>query len=248
MDHRISGVPLSAVEPQNTIRENKVKRLIEKFENHKHEESFIQVLSQTKKINKFSEESQDLIADLNNTEIFEFCENSSKQQCPDCNAYWERGIIYCSCGRSMQSTRSPPEFEQNNHDVTSIPGHVIKKNSSRGVKHGPSERQKMYYQARQMLERARQRKHGGHPTIISRWYGDEEYRKSLSATGWQEHHITLCDRISLEKHIYIATRVEEFKIRNIGFSLQIAQSTTRLCSSEKRMQTITTTSTWQGPN
>ena len=35
VDHRISGVPLSAVEPQNTMRENKVKRLIEKFENHK---------------------------------------------------------------------------------------------------------------------------------------------------------------------------------------------------------------------
>ena len=29
----------------------------------------------------FSKESQDLIADMNNTEIFEFCENSSKQQC-----------------------------------------------------------------------------------------------------------------------------------------------------------------------
>ena len=51
VDHRISGVSLSAVEPQNTIRENKVKRLIEKFENHKHKESFIQDLSQTQKIN-----------------------------------------------------------------------------------------------------------------------------------------------------------------------------------------------------
>ena len=82
----MSGVPLSAVEPQNTIRENKVKRLIEKFENHKHKESFFQYLSQTQKINKFSRESQDLIADMNNTEIFELRDNSSKQQCRDCNA------------------------------------------------------------------------------------------------------------------------------------------------------------------
>ena len=135
VDHRISGVPLSAVEPQNTIRENKVKRLIEKLENHKHKESFIQDLSQKQKINKFSKESQDLIADLNNTEIFELCENSSKQQCPDCNAYWEMGIIHCSSGGNMMSTRSPTEFDQNNRDVTSIPGCVIKKNSSRGAKH-----------------------------------------------------------------------------------------------------------------
>ena len=122
VDHRISGVPLSAVEPQNTTRENKVKRLIEKFENHKHKESFIQDLSQTQKSNKFSKESQDLIADFNNTELFELCDKSSKQQCPDCILYWETGIIYCSCGRNMKSTQSPTEFDQNNRDVTSIHG------------------------------------------------------------------------------------------------------------------------------
>ena len=32
MDHRIAGVSLSAVEQQDTTRENKVKKLIEKFE------------------------------------------------------------------------------------------------------------------------------------------------------------------------------------------------------------------------
>ena len=60
VDHRISGVLFSAVEQQDTTRENKVKKLIEKFENHKHAESFLQNLSQTQKINKFSRESQDL--------------------------------------------------------------------------------------------------------------------------------------------------------------------------------------------
>ena len=80
--HRIPGVPLSAVEQQNTTRENKVKRLIEKFENHKQKESFIQDLRQTEKINKFSRESQDLIADMNNTEIFEFCENLPNSNVP----------------------------------------------------------------------------------------------------------------------------------------------------------------------
>ena len=94
LDHRKSRVLPSAVEQQDTPRGNKVKKLIEKFENHKHRESFLQDLSQTQKINKFSRESQDLIADLNSTEIFELFENSSKQQCLDCNAYWETGIIY----------------------------------------------------------------------------------------------------------------------------------------------------------
>ena len=190
-NHRNAGVPLSAVEPQNTTRENKVKRLIEQFENHKHKKSLIQDMRQTDKINKFSQESQDLIADMNNTEIFELCENSSKQQCPDCNAFWEMGIVYCSCGRNMESARSPTEFDQNNRDVTSILGYVIKKNRKRGVQHGASVRQKMYFQAKQILKKARQGKHGGHPSILLRWYDDERYRKALSDIGWREHHIVL---------------------------------------------------------
>ena len=78
VDYRISGVPLSAVEQQNTTRENKVKKLIEKFENHQLKESFFQDFSQTQKINKFSKESQEFIADMNNTEFFELSENSSQ--------------------------------------------------------------------------------------------------------------------------------------------------------------------------
>ena len=148
---------------------------------------------------------------MNNTEIFELCENSSKQQCPDCSAYQEMGIIYCSCGRNMRSTRSPTEFDQNNRDLTSIHGYAIKKNRKRGVQHGASERQKMYFQA---LEKARQRKHGGHPTILSQWYGDEDYTKSLSAIGWKEHHRLLYDRIALETHIHKATRADRIQIAN----------------------------------
>ena len=178
------------------------------FETHQHKEHFLKDLSQTQKINKFSEESQELLADMNNTEIFEFCENSAKQQCPECNTQWEIGIIYCSCGRNMKSSRSPTIFQQDNYDVTLIPGYVITKNSRGGAKHGPSERQKMYYQARQMLKMARQNKHGRHPTIISRWYADEEYRKSLWAVGYGEQQIMLFDRIALEKHHYTATKDE----------------------------------------
>ena len=164
---------------------------------------------------------------------------------PNSNAYWEIGIIYCGCGRNMKSTRSQTEFDKNNRDVTPIPGNVIKKNSSRGAKHGPSDRQKMYYQEKQMLKKARQGKHGCHPTILLRWYADEEYRKWLSAIGWKEHQIMLYDRIAVEWHIYIATRavriqnskhwILTIKCRRTSAT---TQSTTRLCSSEKRMQPI----------
>ena len=84
VDYRIPDIPLSAVEQQDTDRKDKVKRLIHQFESHPNKESFLQDLNQTEKTNKFSEKSQELIADMNNTEIFELCESSSKKQCPEC--------------------------------------------------------------------------------------------------------------------------------------------------------------------
>ena len=91
----------------------------------------------------------------------------------------------------MKSTRSPTKFDQNSRDITSIPGHVIEKDSSRGTKQGPSQRQKMCYQAKQMVREARQGKHGRRPTILSRWYAQESYINSLYAIGWREHHMML---------------------------------------------------------
>ena len=81
---------------------------------------------------------------MNHTEIFELCENSAKHRCPDCNVFSEIGIFYCICGRNLKF----------NSDFTSIPGFVIKKNSSRRPKHGVSERQVMFYKTKQMLNMA----------------------------------------------------------------------------------------------
>ena len=86
----------------------------------------------------------------------------------------EIGIIYCSCGRNLKYSRSSTTLQKTNCDFTSIPGLVTKKNSSRGPKHGASERQVMFFKAKQMLRKARQKKHGNHPTILSRWYGQED--------------------------------------------------------------------------
>ena len=111
VDYRLPGVPLSAVEQQDTHRKDKVKKLFEKFENHPNKESFLEDFKQTKEINEFSKKSQDLIADMNNTEIFELCETSSKQQSPDCNLYWEAGIVCCSGGRCLRTSRSEKEID-----------------------------------------------------------------------------------------------------------------------------------------
>ena len=55
VDYRIPGIHLLTFEQQDTTRENNCKKLIEKFENNQHKESFLQDLSQTQKINYSAE-------------------------------------------------------------------------------------------------------------------------------------------------------------------------------------------------
>ena len=171
MDYRVLGIPLSTVEQQDAKRENMVKTLIEKFEKHQRKESYIKDLSQTQKINKFSKKSQQLIADMKNTEIFELCENSSKQQCLECNTYWEIGIIYFSCGRNMKSSHSP------RRTAVAVPNTDLLNDKECTTKR------------KQMLKKSSQKKHGNHPTILSRLYATETYKTSLSLIGCKEKHI-----------------------------------------------------------
>ena len=83
-DYRIPGISISTVKLQDARRQNNVTKLIEMFETHQRKEQFIKDMNQKQEINKFSEESQQLLV-----EIFELCENSAKHQCPDCNAFTE---------------------------------------------------------------------------------------------------------------------------------------------------------------
>ena len=98
------------------IAETQSKKLIQQFESHPNKESILQDFKQTEKINKFSEKSQELIAEMNNTEIFELCGTSAKKQCPDCKVYWEIGIVYGTCGRCLKPSQRTKEFDKNNYD------------------------------------------------------------------------------------------------------------------------------------
>ena len=62
-------------------------RCLAMFEKHRHKEQVLKDMSQKQEINRFSDESQKILDDMNHTEIFELCENSAKHQCPDCNAF-----------------------------------------------------------------------------------------------------------------------------------------------------------------
>ena len=117
----------------------------------------------------------------------------------------ERPKVRSDTPRLITRTRQQV-FRQTNCDLTSILGLFIKMNSSR-----TSERQVMFFKAKQMLKKARQRKHGSHPTILSRWYEQEGYRKSLAKHNVGEKEVMLFDSITLEKHDYTASRDERLQ-------------------------------------
>ena len=101
VDYRIPGTSLSTFQEQDEQRRHTVAKLIEQFESHQYKEQVLQDMSQTQKINWFSKASQKLLKDINETEVFELCKNTAKQQCPDCNYFTEVEIVYCNCVRSL---------------------------------------------------------------------------------------------------------------------------------------------------
>ena len=62
-----------------------------------------------------------------------------------------------------------------------------------------------------MLKKARQGKHGNHPTILARWYEQEGYRMPLAVHNIGEKEVMLFGRIALERHDCTATRAERLQ-------------------------------------
>ena len=191
---------------QDARRQNNVTKLAEILKKHQHKEQFLKDMSQKQEINRFSEESQKLLEDMNQTEIFEFCENSAKLQCSDSNSFSDIGIIYCRRGRNLKNSRSPTTLQKTIAILLQSLASSLRSIPVKGPKHGQSERLIMFHRVEQMLKKARQAEHANHPTILSRWYEQEGYRTSLTEHNIGEKEIMLYDRIALERHDFSAAR------------------------------------------
>ena len=102
--------------------------------------------------------------------------------------------------------------------------------SSRGPKHGRSERQIMFWKAKDMQRAAKNNKNGNHPTILSRRKADEEYQKSLGLIGIGEEEIRMYDQIALENHDNIATKAERTQCSNHCIMNNTVFSQARTCN------------------
>ena len=190
VDYWIPGISLNGSRAGRT--KTTVAKLIEKFESHKYKEQFLQDVSQTQKINRFSEASQRLLKDMNQTEIFELCENSFCAR--TANPSQKLGSFIADAEEIWKYNRSPKP----NLECISIDGFIIRKTCSRGPQHGPPERKEKFFKANDMLRKATNR---GFPT----WQEQENYRSSLKDHDFGEQEVTIYDRLAFERHDCTAT-------------------------------------------
>ena len=82
-----------------------VHSLIQKIENHPQRQALQSDLQQHRPFNRFSKESRDVIKAAGNTELCEILDVEPKAQCKACLAYWDAGIVYCTCGHFLRDDR-----------------------------------------------------------------------------------------------------------------------------------------------
>ena len=137
IDFNIPGVPNSMVKRSHGVN---VQGLIQKIENHPQRQELQSDLQQRRQFNLFSKESQDVIKAAGNTELCEILDVEPKAQCKACLAYWDAGIVYCTCGHFLRDdTTESKKYIKSVLDLFSIPNFYIKKGRPHGHRYGKKE-------------------------------------------------------------------------------------------------------------
>ena len=137
IDFNIPGVPNSIVKRSHGVN---VQNLIQKIENHPQRQALQSDLQQHRPFNPFSKESQDVIKAAGNTELCELLDVEPKAQCKACLAYWDAGIVYCTCGHFLRDdTTENKKYIKSVLDLFSIPNFYIRKGRPHGHQYGKKE-------------------------------------------------------------------------------------------------------------
>ena len=118
IDFRIPGLPHSVVKHAENSH---VRGLVKKIENHPDRHALQRDQRQNKAYNPFSAESERMVQEVGNVELFELFETDPKTQGKACLSYWSEGIVYCTCGHLLKETVANRGFIVFTMDLLSIP-------------------------------------------------------------------------------------------------------------------------------
>ena len=155
IDFNIPGVPNSTVKRSHGVN---VQNLIQKIENHLQRQALQSDLQQHRQFNPFSKESQDVITAAGNTELCELLDVEPKAQCKACLAYWDVGIVYCTCGHFLRDdTTENKKYIKSVLDLFSIPNFYIRKGRPHGHRYGKKEGDQEYHTVNQLQKKCKKR-------------------------------------------------------------------------------------------
>ena len=125
----------------------------------------------------FSKESRDVIKAAGNTELCEILDVEPKAQCKACLAYWDAGIVYCTCGHFLRDdTTENKKYIKSVLDLFSIPNFYIRKGRPHGHRYGKKEGDQEYHTANQLQKKCKKRQF---LSIHDRFIRDTWFRKSM---------------------------------------------------------------------
>ena len=203
IDFNIPGVPNSTVKRSHGVN---VQNLIQKIENHPQRQALQSDLQQHRQFNPFSKASQDVIKAARNTELCELLDVEPKAQCKACLAYWDVGIVYCTCGHFLRDdTTENKKYIKSVLDLFSILNFYIRKGRPHGHRYGKKEGDQEYHTANQLQKKCKKRQF---LSIHDRFIRDTWFRKTMLEYGRSEEVIREMDKLANEDHTHIATEEE----------------------------------------
>ena len=193
IDFNIPGLPHSAVKQSYGASD---QNLIQKIENHPQRQALQSDLQQHRQFNPFRKESQHVIKAAGNTELCELLDVEPKAQCKACLAYWDVGIVSCTCGHFLRDdTTENKKYIKSLLDFFSIPNFYIRKGRPHGHRYGKKEGDQEYHTANQLQKKCKKR-------------GDTWFRKTVLELGRTKEVIREMDKLANEDHTHIATEEE----------------------------------------
>ena len=195
MDFKIPGLPHSTVKQ---LQSASVRELIQKIENHPNRHALQRDLQQSQSFNPFSQESKQMIHEVENIELCELLDMEPKTQCKVCLSYWDIGIVYCTCGHFLRKgTEEKQKFIKYTMDLFSIPNYYIKRGRPHGHRYRKKPGDREYYIAHSFKKKCKKKYDLG---IHDRFTRDEKFRKNMIDNGRTEEICRQMDDLADEDH------------------------------------------------
>ena len=151
----------------------------------------------------FSEEAKQIIHTPGNVEGVDLCDISPQSQCPYCLKHWMERIVSCDCGTGLVASDATRRLNGERFEVLTLRHFTTKKGGNGGARHGRSEEQRAYYEAKDCFKKARKR---GFESILPRFQACEINRSSQLVSDGLEEFCRRSDDLGLIRGYPARTR------------------------------------------